>query len=55
MARARTSSARSLRIRRAKLDSTIARVKRKIKSLEKKLRTQTGILTKRQARRAKLK
>jgi hypothetical protein len=37
------------------MDASIARVQRTIKSLTKKLRKQTSMLTKRKARRAKLK
>jgi hypothetical protein len=44
-----------LRRRQAKLDMTVARSKRKIKSLEKKLRRETAILSRRQKRRAKMK
>lgn len=56
MKKARTKTAQvRLRIRKAKLDVAIARVKRNIKSLTKKLRKQTEILSRRTARRAKLK
>jgi hypothetical protein len=41
-------------MRKAKLDSGINRLKREIKSLTKKLKGRTRILSKRQARRAKL-
>jgi prefoldin subunit 5 len=50
-----TKAARSLRRRKAKLDSSIARVKRKVKSLTKQLKTQQRMLSKREARRRKLK
>ena len=50
-----TKAARALRKRRAKLDASIARVQRKVKSLTKQLRKQTSTLSKRKARRAKLK
>lgn len=55
MKKARTRVDRTLRIRKARLDASIARVKRKITSLEKKLRQQSRILSKRKARRTKLK
>lgn len=56
MKTARTKNARArLRIRKAKLDASIARAKRKIKSLAKKLRQQNVILSRRKARLSKLK
>ena len=55
MKAASTKAARALRKRRAKMDSSIARVQRKVKSLTKMLRKQTSLLNKRKARRAKLK
>ena len=55
MKRARSSKATTrLRRQKAKLDTNIARVKRKIKGLAKQLRTQEGILSKRVARRRKM-
>ena len=55
MKAASTKAARALRKRRAKMDASIARVQRKIKSLSRMLRKQTSTLNKRKARRAKLK
>jgi hypothetical protein len=55
MSRGGTRARARLRKRQAKLDARIARVKRKIKSLTKTLRTQNGILSRTQARRKKLK
>ena len=52
---ATTKAARALQRRRKKLDVSIAKVQRKVKSLAKALRKQTSQLTKRKARRAKLK
>jgi hypothetical protein len=49
-----TRAARALKARRAKLDVKIARVKRKIKTLTRQLRTQGRILSKRQAARKKM-
>jgi hypothetical protein len=55
MKAAGTKAARALRRRRAKMDASIARSQRKIKSLTRMLRKQTSTLNKRKARRAKLK
>jgi hypothetical protein len=55
MKAAQTKAARTLRKRKAKLDVSIARVQRKIKSLTRQLRRQASMLSKRKARRAKLK
>jgi hypothetical protein len=55
MKAASTKAERTLRRRKAKMDSSIARVQRTVKSLTKKLRVQTSMLNKRKARRAKLK
>jgi hypothetical protein len=52
-ARASRAGAR-LRRRKAKLDVRIARAKRTIKTLQRKLRRETGMLTKRQAARRKM-
>jgi hypothetical protein len=55
MKAASTKAARALRKRKSKMDASIARVARTVKSLTKKLRVQTSMLNKRKARRAKLK
>ena len=52
---ATTKAARAMRKRRAKMDVSIARVQRKVKSLTRMLRKQTSTLNKRKAARAKLK
>jgi len=53
---ARTTRARArLRRRQAKLDSMIARAKREIKTLDKRLRGKKRILSKRLVRRARMK
>lgn len=46
--------ARALRIRKAKADRRIARDKRGVKRLEKKLRSMKKALSKRQAQRARM-
>lgn len=48
-------AATRLRRRQAKLDVKIARSKRTIKTLGKKLRRETGILSRRQRQRGKMK
>jgi len=50
-----TNRSRLVRRRKAKLDVKIARVKRKIKSLSRQLRTQQGVLAKRLRARKKIK
>jgi hypothetical protein len=52
---ATTRAARALRKRRAKMDVSIARTQRKVKSLTRMLRKQTSMLNKRKAARARLK
>ncbi|HXU88866.1 MAG TPA: hypothetical protein VFQ62_08445 [Methylomirabilota bacterium] len=52
---ATTKAARTLRRRRAKMDVSIARTQRKVKSLTRMLRKQTSMLNKRKAARARLK
>jgi hypothetical protein len=52
---ATTKAARTLRKRRAKMDVSIARTQRKVKSLTRMLRKQTSMLNKRKAARARLK
>jgi hypothetical protein len=55
---AKTGSKRArarLRRRQVSLDKTIARSRRTIKSLTKKLRRETAVLSRRQKRRAKMK
>jgi hypothetical protein len=49
-----TKAARALRKRKAKMDASIAKVQRTIKSLTRKLKKQTSMLGKRKARRAKM-
>jgi hypothetical protein len=49
-----TKAARALQKRKTKMDASIAKVQRTIKSLTKKLRKQTSMLSKRKARRAKM-
>ena len=51
---ATTKAARALQRRRARLDASIRKVQRTIRSLTKRLRTQTSLLSKRKARRARL-
>ena len=55
MKAATTKAARALRRRRAKMDASIARSQRKVRSLTRMLRKQTSMLNKRKARRARLK
>jgi len=55
MMAATTKAARTLRKRRAKMDVSIARTQRKVKSLTRVLRKQTSMLNKRKAARARLK
>jgi len=55
MKMATTKADRVLKRRRAKLDAGIKKVQRKIKVLTKALRKQTSQLSKRKARRARLK
>jgi hypothetical protein len=55
MMAATTKAARTLRRRRAKMDVSIARTQRKVKSLTRMLRKQTSMLNKRKAARARLK
>jgi|RhiMetdeSRZDD1v2_1073273.scaffolds.fasta_scaffold66684_5 hypothetical protein len=55
MMAATTKAARTLRKRRAKMDVSIARTQRKVKSLTRMLRKQTSMLNKRKAARARLK
>ena len=50
-----SKAARALRRRQVSLDKTIARSRRTIKSLAKKLRRETAVLSRRQKRRAKMK
>jgi len=55
MMAATTKAARTMRKRRAKMDASIARVQRKVKSLTRMLPKQTSMLNKRKARRARMK
>lgn len=52
---ATAKATRALRRRRAKLDASIKKTQRKIKTLTKGLRKQSALLTKRKARLAKMK
>ena len=49
-----TSGQRRTRMRKRKADANVARAKRAVKALTKKLRSATKMLTKRQAARRKI-